>query len=198
MMGGIFSNVCQEFVSNLSIMIPRHTPLLFLLGALPAALAPGQDTLSPGMRSSIVATMPAYAPADPAAPSDVEVETVVTREPQPINDQPIVHLPDFSVGAYRRIPGRDPDLWLSQKGRTNTALRDYAAGMTALEWALNSWHIPLVTPSAQSRANEEYLNKRIKLERTRLTDIAVAYKSIDASDGARLLRDMDLTRLSSR
>ena len=74
----------------------------------------------------------------------------------------------------------------------------YANGMTALEWALNSWHIPFVTPSAQARADEQYRSKRLKLEFTRLADLAATYRQIDSAAGADLLRQLDPTRLPGR
>lgn len=132
-----------------------------MLGVVPA-----QAQLSPETRAKIMSAFPAYH-ANP--PEERKPETTA-GEPAPLSDDPLVRLPRYYV-EESRLAEHDPDRLLSAKGREEKALREYRASMNPLEWFLNSWHIPLLTPSAQARANADYFEKRQAAEARRLSEL---------------------------
>jgi hypothetical protein len=80
----------------------------------------------------------------------------------------------------------DPDSWLSRQARSDKALAIYRTKSTALDWLLNSWHIPYLTPSARARARAEYEEAKLADERDRLDRIAEVVSQLDAADAAKL------------
>jgi hypothetical protein len=177
----------------------RLAPVIFAGWLVLAGTAPAQEKLSGRLHDSITASLPKYEPLV------VVVEpqgTTITKDQLPLGEEPIYVMPNFMV-REKRPPTRDPDVWLSQRALKHKALLDYRSSMTDLEWALNSWHIPLpfgfsLTPSAQARASARYTERKILREQTRLKEVAAAVATIDPIEAKKLLRDLDLTRLPGR
>ena len=158
---------------------------LFLTGAaLPVSLA----QLSEKIRTEILASFPKFEPP----PGERSHQSSPVGTPAPLSDDPLVQLPDYHV-RESRVPDRDPDLWLSPRAIEHKAMSDYSDSMTDLEWALNCWYIPFVTPSPQARANAAYANNKIRSEHKRLSSIAKVLASIDPAEAKKLLRDMDFS-----
>ena len=134
-----------------------------------------------------MAPFPKYEPP-PAGQTQPTTDT-----PKPLSDDPLVKMPDYHI-KEKRVQDRDPDLWLSRRAIAHKAMSDYSDSMTDLEWALNSWFIPLVTPSPQARANAAYANNKITNEQKRLTSITQAISRLDSAEAKKLLHDLDLSR----
>ncbi len=139
---------------------------LFLCCYALAGTIPAQADLSPETRAKIMAAFPAYHPNPP----EENKPAPTVGEPAPLSDDPLVRLPRYYV-EESRLAEHDPDRLLTAKGREQKALREYRASMNPLEWFLNSWHIPFLTPSAQARANADYFDRRQTAEAKRLSDL---------------------------
>jgi hypothetical protein len=122
--------------------------------------------LSPETRAKIMASFPAY---HPNPPEEKKTGSPV-GEPAPLSDDPLVRLPRYYVDESR-LAQADPDALLTRKALNQKAMVEYHSRMNALEWALNSWHIPFLTPSAQARANAEYDDRKSTAEARRLSDL---------------------------
>jgi len=157
------------------------------LGTVLTPAAPAQ--LSDKVRAEIVAPLPKFE-SSAADVSQLPVSPVGT--PAPLSDDPLVVLPDYNVREIR-VPDRDPDLWLSRRELERKAMSDYSDSMSGLEWALNSWYIPFVTPSPQARANAAYAANKIRGEHKRLISVAQVLAGTDSAEARRLLRDLDLS-----
>lgn len=125
-----------------------HLLSLIMAGTLTAQeSAPGKPAkTSPRLRQEIQGSLPKYTPPPPP----------VLDQPKPLEHDPDVFaLPKMTVQEYRP-PNRDPDRWLTERGVQEKAMAAYRQSMSDFEWALNSWHIPLLTPSASARARTAY------------------------------------------
>ena len=126
-------------------MKPAGFPLLILAvaGTL-AAQEPART--SARLAQEIKATLPKYEPPPPR----------VLDQPKDLPADPdILVLPKVTVKEYRP-PTHDPDVWLTQKGARDKALTLYKRSLTDLEWALNSWFIPIIGSSPSARALSSY------------------------------------------
>jgi len=161
-------------------------------GCVVAALAgvPLPAELSVRIRTLIMADTPKFVPPPPEAPPE---SARPLGRPAPLSDDPLVTLPEFRVDESP-LARADPDRLLSTKGLQEKALGDYRKSMTDLEWALNRWHIPLVTPSAKARAMARHENLRIQRELVRLSDVASSVALTDPAGAKKLRRDLDLSR----
>lgn len=121
--------------------------------------------LSEQTRTKINAAFPAYRP-NPPAPKPADPSPVG----EPHDDSDVVTLPRFYVNESK-LGRADPDALLTRQARSEKALRQYRASQNALEWALNSWHIPRLTPSAKARANAAYDERKSAAEAKRLSDL---------------------------
>lgn len=162
-------------------------PLLLSVALLPLAAAE-KPTLSPQLRERLLASLPPYqppaaetapAPADAAPAAETPTDAIL--------------LPKFTVKSdrFRRV---EPDAWLTEQARSDKALAIYRDKRNALDWLLNSWHIPLLTPSAKARARAEYEEARLADERDRLNRIADVVSRLDPADAAKLHRALDPAR----
>lgn len=167
-------------------MPPRIARAICVCLLLTGATATSYAQLSGKVRSAILEPLPKFVPP-PADPSPSP-----TAAPAPLSDDPLVRLPDYHI-KEKRILDKDPDLWLSQRALNHKAMSEYSDSMTDLEWALNSWHIPFVTPSAQARANARYASNKLMNEQKRLTSIVRAISQLDSAEAKKLLRDLDLS-----
>jgi hypothetical protein len=69
-------------------------------------------------------------------------------------DLSLLVLPTVNV-QEKRLPGNDPDTWLTDRVVQQKAMAAYKASMTDFEWFLNSWFIPLFSPPASARARQD-------------------------------------------
>jgi hypothetical protein len=119
-------------------------------------------------RAKINAAFPAYRP-NPPEPKPAD--------PSPAGEPPdgsdVVILPRFYVNESK-LGRADPDALLTRQARSEKALRQYRTSTNALERALNSWHIPYLTPSAKARANAAYDQRKNAAEAKRLSDLQKA------------------------
>lgn len=138
---------------------------------------------------AVAGTLAAQEPARTSARLTQEIKAALPRyepPPPPVLDQPkalstdpdILVLPKVTVKEYRP-PTHDPDAWLTNKAAGQKAMAAYKQSMTDLEWALNSWFIPLVgsSPSARARAAYESRKKMSDLHR-----VHSLFKTISATD----------------
>jgi hypothetical protein len=170
------------------MMPPRIARVLCACCLLTATTAVSYAQLSEKIRAEVVAPFPKFVPppADqPASPT--------TTAPAPLSDDPLVQLPDYLI-KEKRVQDKDPDLWLSQRAINRKAMSEYSDSMTDLEWALNSWYIPGVTPRPRDLANARYANNKMINEQKRLTSIAQALSRLDSAEAKKLLRDLDLSQ----
>ena len=161
---------------------------LLMVGSDSAARA----QLSDKIRAEIVAPLPKFEPPAPGRPPASPV-----GNPAPLSDDPLVRLPDYQVWEAPDS-NHDPDLWLSRRALEQKAMGEYSDSMTDLEWALNSWYIPFVTPSPQARANAAYAAKKIRSEHGRLTSLTRILASIDPAEARRLMHDLDFSSHPNR
>ncbi len=111
-----------------------------------------------------------------------------TPPPPPLLDQPkseateddpnVLALPKFTV-KEKRPPSHDPDVWLTNKAVQQKAMAAYKQSLTDLEWALNSWYIPLFGSSPSARARASYENQK---QISELQHVHRLFKVISTSD----------------
>lgn len=167
-------------------MPPRIARVICACFLLAGFTAVSSARLSDKIRAEIVAPFPKFEP-----PSADQTQAT-TDTPPPLSDDPMVKLPDYHITEKRQ--DRDPDLWLSRRAIEHKAMSEYSDSMTDLEWALNSWYIPFVTPSPRARANAAYANSKIIGEQKRLTSLAKSLSRLNSAEAKKLLRDLDLSR----
>lgn len=168
----------------------RTHPAHIVLCGIFVGVVPAQAELSPSTRDKIQTGLPAFHPEQAAK----ETEAKPHERPAPLSDDPLVNLPNFHV-EDRRLAGVHPDDMLGKVEKEKKALQDYRNGMTQLEWLLNCWHIPFLTPSAQARANATYADKRINSEFTRLARLADVIGKTDPAAAAKLKQALDPSKL---
>lgn len=100
--------------------------------------------------------------------------------PKPVGD--LLILPDFRV-SEPKLFGPDEDAWLTGAERTRKAVRLAEAEATALELALNRWHIPYLTPSFAARARADYEYQRLDRELDRLLRLVELGEQLDLDPG---------------
>ena len=159
---------------------------LFLL--LPTGLAlictgtePAKPKLSDHIRQEITAKLPVYTPPPASAP---------TEETTSLEPDPDVLVLNKMVVTEKRPPGHDPDDWLSESKIQQKSMVAYKTSMTDLEWALNSWYIPLITPSPSARARAAYRAGKIAAEYDRLSNVIRAIGAMDPKEAAKLKREL--------
>ncbi len=137
-------------------------PHLLLLGWLSLAAVPSRAELSQETRAKISADFPAWHPNPP------ETGTPAARPdaPAPLSDDPLVYLPTYHV--KESLLSHAGDKLRSEREVQAKALAAYKDSMTDLEWALNSWFVPLFTAPASSRAREYYEDQKTSAETARL------------------------------
>lgn len=160
-------------------MKPAGFPLLILAvaGTL-AAQEPART--SSRLTQQIKATLPRYEPPPPR----------VLDQPKDLPADPdILVLPKVTVKEYRP-PTHDPDVWLTNKAVGQKAMAAYKQSMTDLEWALNSWFIPLVTPPASARARYAYRTNKFGNEVSRLGSLMDRIAAEDPKAAAELRQEL--------
>jgi hypothetical protein len=143
-------------------MKPAGFHLLIFVVAVPlAAQEPAES--SPGRKTSarltqeIRVTLPNFIPPPPPVLDRPKGDTSG-------DDPNVLVLPKFTV-KEKRPPTHDPDAWLTDRAIQQKAMAAYKQSLTDLEWALNSWYIPLFgsSPSARARGSYEYQKKMSEL-----------------------------------
>ena len=86
----------------------------------------------------------------------------------PTPEDGVVILPEFKV-LEKKVAQPDAEQWMTSGAVTAREVRRAEAEMSALELALNRWHIPLIMPSFAQRARANYESKKRAEEMDRLT-----------------------------
>lgn len=164
-------------------MKPAGLPSLFL--ALAGLLA-AQETApvapiktSTRLRQEISAALPKYTPPPPRLldqPNDIAT------------DPDIFALPKITVKEYRP-PTHDPDVWLTDKAVQQKAMAAYQQSLTDLEWALNSWYIPILGSSPSARARGSYATQRKMSELQRVHRLFNLVSTTDPKAGSELEKE---------
>jgi hypothetical protein len=145
------------------------------------ATPPAAPRISRELAHQIIATLPAYNAIKPPAPGSSPPSTFETPAD-------VVRLPEVRV-VEKPLPA-GPDAWLTPKALQEKAIKEYRSSMTDLEWALNCFHIPFVTPPVAVRANEAYRSKKFTEEISRLSKIVDAVAKTDPQEAAKLRQAM--------
>ena len=149
------------------------------LALLAAAAEPDAPKISSHLKEAIRASLPAFAPK----PDQPSPETPAALDPD-------VLILSKMVVKEKRPPGHDPDVWLADREVQQKAMAAYKDSMTPLEWALNSWFIPLFTPPASVRARMAYDSAKVAAELDRLAWTIKAVESVDPPDAAKLKKEL--------
>ena len=159
---------------------------LLCLAVAGLLVAQTTDPVAPPKTSSrltqeIRTHLPAYAP--PAARPDRSAETTPA-------DPELLQLPKFTV-KEKRVPTNDPDGWLTERVIQHKALAAYQGSMTPLEWALNSWFVPLFSTPTSVRARAAYEENKLREELDRFNHLAGVVEKIDPGQAAKIRRALD-------
>lgn len=117
----------------------------------PAEPAPERKT-SARLTQEIRVTLPKFTPPPPPVLDQPKSDGTET-------DPNVLALPKFTV-KEKRPPTHDPDVWLTNKAVQQKAMAAYKQSLTDVEWALNSWYIPLFGSSPAARARAAYENQK--------------------------------------
>jgi hypothetical protein len=169
-------------------MKPAGPSLLYFivagsLAAQPAEPAPPGKT-SARLTEVIRTTLPKFTP--PVTPP--------AAAPPLLRDPDVLELPKIVI-QEKRLPGNDPDVWLSDRAIQQKAMAAYRGSMTGLEWAMNSWFIPLFSPPASARARQYYAEHKLAAEIDRLNGIIKMISLSDPKEAAKLRQAMDPRKL---
>ncbi len=107
----------------------------------------------------------------------------------------MLELPKFSV-TEKRIPTTDPDVWLNDRIIQQKAMRAYKDSMTPLEWALNSWYVPIFGTPPSARARNAYENRRLTDQLDTFARLAKVGELTGAKDAALDQAVTDMQRAS--
>lgn len=161
--------------------------LTCLLGT--AALSPAQvlepeapSHMSDSVRSMVTGRLPAYNPAVHRAPPRAEL----TPEPG------VILMPRMEV-RERKAPKIDPDDMLSRdalRSRARAAYRDELMRDGDLNYWLNSWSIPIFSPSFTQRAAAAYGSNRLNDQLSRLDSVIKAVGRTDPDGAAKLRQEV--------
>lgn len=170
-------------------MRPARYLLLLLLanGAMARADEPAMAPLklSDHLSGAIRASLPKYLPQVPrvALPDT----SAVAATP---NDPEVLVLPKMVV-KEPRLPGHDPDVWLTDRTIRQKAMAAYQGSMSPLEWALNSWYIPLFSAPSSARARHYYEQEKFTAELDRLNNLARVISLTDPTAAEKIRRALD-------
>ncbi len=174
--------------------MPRRAATLLLnllLLALPLAAAEPPPPVSPPHLSATIsahvnATLPKFQP--PPVPAAAPAEVAPTKEETP-TDGDVVPLPKFFV-EDTRLSQLDPDKLLRPRALAAKMRRDYRKSLGDLEWALNSFNLPLLTPSVAARARAAYDDRKLAAETARLGDLIDVARRLDPKAAAELRQQL--------
>ena len=144
-------------------------------------LAVDETADSPSRLTQVIrANTPKFTPP-PAAPSPPTQPSVAEESTPP--DSAVIEMPRFFV-EDSKLGRVEPDKLLSKQALAAKMRREYRNSLTDLEWALNSFSIPFLTPSVATRARAKYENDRRLAEQTRLTGLIDVTSQIDPKAAA--------------
>ena len=151
-----------------------HLLIIAVAGPL-AAQEPAESTperkTSPRLTQEIRVALPKFTPPPPPALDQPKSDGAE-------DDPSVLALPKFTV-KEKRPPTHDPDVWLTNKAVQQKAMAAYKQSLTDLEWALNSWYIPIFGSSPSARARASYENQKKMSE---LQHVHRLFKVISTSD----------------
>ncbi|MDP1581111.1 MAG: hypothetical protein Q8M02_12595 [Candidatus Didemnitutus sp.] len=124
------------------------------------------ETSSPKVQQALRDRLPKFNPAASAAPKNA-----ANKVERPAEQEGVTTLPDYQV-VEKKVIQPDADDWLTKEGKSRKAIRLAESKMNALDLALNRWHIPLLTPSFDQRAQADYEREKNAEETKRLERIA--------------------------
>ena len=162
-----------------------------LVASEPEVPAPAPRKLSSHLTEEIRAALPTFQPP---------VTTAAADPGSPLQNAYVLELPRMTV-TEKRMQAMAPDTLLSKDELGRKMEREYLnslADVSDLNLILNSFSIPLVSPSVKVRAREAYFDKRISAEFARLFRLAEKVREIDPVAAAKLERDMDTSRLPGK
>lgn len=160
-------------------------PVPLLLLACLAASALAQPTPAPRPRLSerllqeLRTTLPAHYQPQPERPD---------RPGGPAPDPEVIELPEVVVRERREVRTA-PDDWLSRQERAATLRRRYLASLNGPDTVLNSWAVPLLTPSIAARAAAREDELRRHRAQDDLEHLARAVEAVDPAAAAALRRE---------
>ena len=167
--------------------MPRRAtqlPLNLLLLALPLSAAEPPH-LSATISTHLAAALPKYQPPIATA---APVEIAPAKDETPA-DSDVVSLPKFFV-EDTRLSRLDPDKLLGPRALAAKMRRDYRKSLGDLEWALNCFNLPLLTPSVAARARANYDDRKLAAETARLGDLIDVARRLDPKAAAELQREL--------
>lgn len=139
---------------------------------------PPETKLSARLSQEIRASLPKFvAPSAPAA------------TPADATDPGVLLLPRMEV-KEKRLPAHNPDLWLGERAVQQKAMVAYRRSLTDLEWALNSWFVPLFAAPAATRARDNYENARVGAKIDQLSQVIEGIGVSDPAAAAQLQQDL--------
>jgi hypothetical protein len=151
------------------------------LAAQEPAELPKPAKTSARLKQEIQGSLPKYTPPPPQllGPPDLPA---IEQDPN------VLALPTVTV-RETRPRNHDPDLWLTDRAIQQKALAAYKQSMTELEWALNSWFIPLVSPPAAARARSAYATNKAMAELQRVHRLLNLISAVDAKGATELEKE---------
>jgi hypothetical protein len=166
--------------------------LIFLLIASPTGVLADEPAvvapirLSDHINDAIRGRLPKFIPKPASTPA------LVTAPAAPATpaDSDVLVLPKVVVREWRP-PTNDPDIWLADRSIQQKAMAAYKGSMTGLEWALNSWFIPLFSAPASARARGYYESSKVSDELERLGHLAQVINRTDPSAASKIQRALD-------
>ncbi len=147
------------------------------------AMAPPR--FSDHLSEAIRAGLPKYLPHVPQVVS-TDTSAVAAKS----DDPDVLVLPKMVV-KEPRLPGHDPDVWLTDRTIRQKAMAAYHGSMSPLEWALNSWFIPLFSAPPSVRARHYYEQEKFTAELERLNNLARVISLTDPPVAEKIRRAMD-------
>ena len=154
--------------------------------AAEAPPAPAPVKLSDHMNDAIRGRLPAFIPK----PAVATALAAAPAAPAPPPDPDVLVLPKVVVKEWRP-PTNDPDVWLTERSIQQKAMIAYQGSLTGLEWALNSWYIPLFGAPPSARARNYYETSKVSAERDRLDHLARVIRQTDPSAATKTQRSLD-------
>ena len=169
------------------VALPMKTAGMHLLAFVLAGGLAAQEPPSPvivrtslRLQQEIRASLPPFVPPPPR---------VLDQPKDAAADPDTFALPKYTV-KEKRPPSHDPDVWLTERAVQQKAMAAYKQSMTDLEWALNSWFVPRVTPPAAARARAAYQEGKFRGEIERVNSLIDSIAREDPVAAAGLRREL--------
>ena len=162
----------------------RRVPLFLLALLLAPRIPAGEETAPRTSRLAelIRASSPKFVQLPPAPPPPVPPPTSAEN---PAADPDVIEMPKFFV-EDSKLARVEADKLLGKQALAAKMRREYRNSLTALDWALNSFNIPFLTPSVAARARAKYENDQRLVEQSRLNSLIEVTSQIDPQAAAEL------------